>query len=66
MRLSTDDGATWPVSRSLYAGPSGYSDTAVLPDKTILCLFENGERKYNDRISVARLNLAWLTAGKSE
>lgn len=66
MRLSTDDGATWPVSRSLYAGPSGYSDTAVLPDKTILCLFENGKRKYNDRISVARLNLAWLTAGKSE
>ena len=66
MRLSTDDGATWPVSRSLYAGPSGYSDTAVLPDKTILCLFENGKRKYNDRISVARVNLAWLAAGKSE
>ena len=60
MRLSEDDGKTWSAARSLYAGPSGYSDTAVLADGTILCLFENGDAKYNDRLSCARLNLAWL------
>ncbi len=60
MRLSEDDGKTWPTARCLFPGPSGYSDTAVLPDMTILCLFENGDAKYNDRLSCARLNLAWL------
>ena len=60
MRLSEDDGKTWPYARCLYPGPSGYSDTAVLTDGTILCLFENGDNKYNDRLSCARLNLAWL------
>lgn len=62
MRLSDDEGGSWPVSKSICAGPSGYSDTVVLPDKTILCLFENGKKAYNDQISVVRCNLVWLIA----
>jgi len=57
VKLSRDDGKTWPVSRTLEAGPSAYSDLAVLPDGTVLCLYE----KASD-IVVARFNLAWLTA----
>jgi len=54
VRLSPDDGATWPYSRVLNEGPSGYSDLAVAADGTILCLYECGEERYNQKISLAR------------
>ena len=57
IKLSRDDGTTWPVSRTLDAGPSAYSDLAVLPDGTVLCLYE----KAND-IVAARFNLEWIAA----
>ena len=57
IKLSRDDGKTWPVSKTLDAGPSAYSDLAVLPDGTVLCLWENK----ND-IQCARFNLDWITA----
>lgn len=40
--ISRDGGATWPTRRLLRAGPSAYSDLAVLPDGTILCVLETG------------------------
>lgn len=57
IKLSRDDGKTWPVSKTLDAGPSAYSDLAVLPDGTVLCLWETK----ND-IQCARFNLEWITA----
>lgn len=57
IKLSRDDGATWPVSRTLDAGPSAYSDLTVLADGTVVCLYE----KASD-IVAARFNLDWLTA----
>lgn len=70
IHLSPDDGRTWPVGKLLQAGPSAYSDLAVLPDGTILCLYENGKpgetRRGGDwayaRITLARFNLEWLHA----
>jgi sialidase-1 len=44
------------VNKTLDAGPSAYSDLAVLPDGTVLCLYE----KSSD-IVAARFNLEWLT-----
>ncbi|MCY2972790.1 MAG: sialidase family protein, partial [Planctomycetota bacterium] len=55
IKLSRDDGKTWPISKTLEAGPSAYSDLAVLSDGTILCLYEG-----KDVISLARFNLDWL------
>ena len=57
IKLSRDDGKTWPISKTLDAGPSAYSDLAVLPDGTVLCLWETK----ND-IQCARFNLDWITA----
>jgi sialidase-1 len=57
IKLSRDDGNTWPISKTLDAGPSAYSDLAVLPDGTVLCLWETK----ND-IQCARFNLDWITA----
>lgn len=57
LRLSYDEGATWPVSRTLYAGPSAYSCLAMLPQKNIACLFECGSRNPYEKIVLARLHL---------
>lgn len=57
IKLSRDDGKTWPVNKTLDAEPSAYSDLAVLPDGTVLCLYE----AKND-IVCARFNLEWVTA----
>ena len=76
VKLSSDDGRTWAATRSLEPGPSAYSDLAVLPDGTILCLFENGRpgaTRPNStrtdwpyaRITLARFNLEWLTDGSN-
>jgi sialidase-1 len=60
VRLSNDDGATWPVSRTIHPGPSAYSSLAVLPDQTIACLFEGGEGSPYEKIILARFPLSWL------
>jgi sialidase-1 len=58
VRLSRDEGRTWPVARSLYAGSFAYSCLASVPGGEIGCLFErDGTRK----ISFARFTLEWLT-----
>jgi len=68
VRLSPDDGQTWPDARLIHAGPSAYSCLVVLPDKTIGCLYECGEGHPYERISLARFPLSWLenTGGITE
>lgn len=66
VRMSCDEGETWPVSRVLDPGPSGYSDLAVGPDETIYCLYERGSAGGSSldtaTLTLARFNLAWLSA----
>ena len=68
IKLSYDEGHSWPVSRSLDAGPSGYSDLAVGPDGTIYCLYEQGGRDaasaFRPSLTLARFNLEWLSSGQ--
>ena len=68
IKLTYDEGRTWPVSKVLEPGFSGYSDLAVLQEGTILCLYERGtDRKNGARtanLTLARFNLEWLTDGK--
>src|SRR5258707_1232049 len=40
VRLSFDDGATWPASKPLYEGPSAYSCLATLGGRELGCLYE--------------------------
>ena len=60
VRVSYDEGATWPVSKVIYAGPAAYSGLTVLPDKSIACLFECGKKNAYETISLARFPLDWL------
>ena len=64
VRLSYDDGRTWPVSKLIDKGAAGYSDMAVAPDGTIYLVYEAGRKRSSDRIAVVRFNLEWLTGGK--
>lgn len=57
IKLSCDDGQTWPINKTLDPGKAAYSDLAVLPDGTVLCLYERGHS-----IDCARFNLEWITA----
>ena len=59
--VSYDDGATWPVSRVLYAESFGYSCLTELKDGTIGCLYE-ADRE--NRIVFARFTLDWLAGGQ--
>jgi len=63
VRLSYDEGKTWPVAKTINPGPSAYSCLTVLPDLTIGCLYERGERHAYEKISFARFTLEWLTDG---
>jgi sialidase-1 len=64
IRLSEDDGRTWPVARLLHDGPAAYSALAVLPDGTLGCLYECGTKSAYEKIAFARFGLDWLTDGK--
>ncbi|MGQ9575066.1 MAG: sialidase family protein [Thermoguttaceae bacterium] len=61
LRLSDDEGKTWPLARVLYPGPSGYSDLVVLADGSIGCLYERGEKHPYEKITFALVTLGWLT-----
>jgi sialidase-1 len=64
VRLSYDEGKTWPVSKVIHPGPSAYSCLAVLPDGSIGLLYERGKAAPYEAITFARFNLEWLTDGK--
>jgi sialidase-1 len=68
VRVSVDEGQSWSVSKVLEPGPSMYSDIAVTPAGTILCLHGRGEKPHfaGDALTLERFNLEWLTdtAGK--
>jgi len=60
VRISYDECQTWSVSKVVDEGSVAYSDLAIAPDMTILCLYDaNGYTK----LVLARFNLAWLTNG---
>jgi len=63
IRLSCDEGKTWPVSKLLNPGPSAYSDLAVLSNGDIGCLYEGGRKFKYEKIVFARFTLEWLTDG---
>ena len=68
VRLSLDEGRTWPMGRELTPGPAAYSSLVVLPktntdqtDQWIGCLYERGEKSAYETITFARFSLKWLT-----
>ncbi len=68
VKLSYDEGETWPVARSVEPGISGYSDLAVGEDGLAYCFYERGSVDTSHyrpaQLTVGRFNLEWLTSGR--
>ncbi len=67
VKLCYDECQTWPVAKSLEAGPSAYSDLAVGHNGTIYCLYERanpGTKTPGPSLVLARFNLEWLSDGQ--
>lgn len=70
-KLSYDEGKTWPVNKAIDGGFGAYSDLAMLPDGSILCVYESGKPNPTDpkktksygALTLVRFNLEWLTDG---
>jgi len=60
VRASFDDGKSWPVLKTIYAGPSAYSCLTTLPEGIIGCLYECGEESAYETITFARFSMKWV------
>ncbi|WP_158729855.1 LamG-like jellyroll fold domain-containing protein [Flavobacterium sp. I-STPA6A] len=60
--MSTDEGASWPVRKTIFSGASAYSSITVLPDGTMGIYYENGENS-TYQMYFTRFSLKWLTNG---
>ncbi len=56
--VSYDEGGSWSYSKVIDSGTAAYSDMAVLPDNTIVLLYEKGSNLIADTF-----NIEWLTDG---
>ena len=69
VRLSYDEGKTWPVAKLIREGPGAYSSMTVLPDGSVGIAFETGETyggyvDHYGKLVFARFNVEWLTDGR--
>ena len=64
VRISYDEGKTWPIAKSIHSGPSAYSCMTVLKDGSIGLFYEHGDKKSYNRIRFVRFGLDWLTGAK--
>lgn len=63
VRLSRDQGASWPWARGLHPGPAAYSCLCALPDGRAACLYERGTENPYEKITLAVFTLDWLDGG---
>ena len=61
VRLSRDEGMSWPVTKIICPGRFAYSCLASLPNGKIGCLYETGVERSYETIKLAVFSLRWLT-----
>ena len=60
VRVSYDEGKTWPTQKVLWEKDSAYSCLAVIRNGEIGCLYERGEKNAYEKITFAQFPLSWL------
>jgi len=63
--MSTDGAESWPTKQLVYEGFSAYSSLAADKQGNIYLLFESGEKKLYEKITLARFHLDWLREEKN-
>jgi len=66
VRISRDEGLTFPRERAVAPGLAAYSDLAVLRDGTVGVLWERGAEQGYQFITFTRFNREWLAGPTSE
>jgi sialidase-1 len=66
IRLSYDEGKTWPISKVIWPSLAGYSCLSVLPDGSVGLFYEHGLQHSTDQLAFVRFTLEWLTNGKDK
>ena len=62
VRVSDDEGQSWPYMREIDAGPSAYSALGILADGRFGLLWESGDLLPYEKIRFAAFNRAWVEA----
>lgn len=65
IKLSRDEGETWPIEHVVDEGYAAYSCMAVLPDGHIGILYERGDRDAYEKIAFARIPLRRILSSPS-
>lgn len=62
LRLSRDEGQSWPIAKPIDVGPTEYSSLAWLPDSQIGLLYElsRAGQSYRPELHFARIPTSWL------
>lgn len=60
IRVSLDEGATWPYKRKIDDRPAAYSCMTILPDGDIGILYETGDSSSVATLTFARFPLTWI------
>ncbi len=62
IKMSFDQGQSWPVKRTVRTGESAYSDLVIQDNDDIGVLYEHGN---NEGIHYASFNMEWLLGGEN-
>ncbi len=67
LRVSRDEGQSWPIAKLIDAGPTEYSSLAWLPDGQIGLLYElsRAGQTYRPELHFARIPTSWLADSAS-
>ena len=57
VKLSYDQGKTWPISQLVHEGPAAYSNLVLLPNGNLACFFEAGVKNPYEGIVFRELSL---------
>lgn len=68
VRISEDQGKSWPIARAIEPGWSAYSDINVTASGMILCFYgRSAKRNFaGDRLTLARFALEWLVQDSTQ
>lgn len=66
IRISYDEGETWPISRRLHGGLTGYSSLVKTPDNMTGVLYEQPGEGGRMDVAFHKVNLSWILNGRRE
>ncbi len=58
IKMSTDNGVTWPKALSVYTGNAAYSDMVMIEPNEIGILYEAGAARYSEGIAFRNVNVS--------